>query len=314
MPNVHRLRGCILASIGGDMEPHLKARVLAAQDRQPHPIEETIFVAPEIVGRDDARERKDRLARMVAAEIVPRLVALHHEVPLGPTGVSPSQADIVELAHLVLSPNLQSAAEYVTILRERGLSMETLFVKLLQPAAQHLGTMWDNDECDFIDVTLGVCQLQLLLAIFNCTHTLPAVSHKRRAFLTVTPGEQHAFGLAMVAKLLSAAGWSVTSEGEPQLDKIIQVVSRDWFAVAGVTLSSDRYIDRVAETVAAIRKHSRNPAIGIMVGGPQFIEQPKLVAKVGADATALNATSAVILAQKLFDTGARSNWIGTGPI
>ena len=68
----------------------------------------------------------------------------------------------------------------------------------------------------------------------------------------------------------------------------------------------------MAEAVAAIRKHSRNPAVGIMFGGPQFIEQPKLVARVGADGTAFNATSAVILVQKLFDTGAKLNWLGTG--
>lgn len=295
------------------MEPHLKARLSAAQRKQPHPIVETVFLAADIAGRDDVIDRKDRLARIVANEIVPRLVTIHQDIRLAPHDAAPSKAEIVELAHLVLSPDLQAAAEYVTILRERGLSMETLFVELLQPAAQHLGTMWDNDECDFIDVTLGVGQLQLLLAFFNCTHDLPMISERRRAFLTMTPGEHHGFGLAMVAKLLRAAGWSVTSDCEPNIDDIVKVVSTEWHAVAGVTLGSDLHFRRVQETVSAIRKHSCNPAIGIMVGGARFLDEPDLVARVGADATAVNATTAVVLAQKLFDKGAKSNWLGTGP-
>lgn len=160
---------------------------------------------------------------------------------------------------------------------------------------------------------LGVGQLQLLLAIFNCTHELPNITKKRRAFLTLAPGELHAFGLAMVAKLLRAAGWGVTSDAEPTLENITASVSNNWHAVAGVTLSSQGRIESVAETIAAIRKHSCNPAIGIMVGGAHFLDNPELVARVGADATAVNATTAVILAQKLFDTGAKSNWAGTGP-
>jgi methanogenic corrinoid protein MtbC1 len=117
----------------------------------------------------------------------------------------------------------------------------------------------------------------------------------------------------MVGKLLRAAGWAVTPDAEPTLENIKMAVSNNWHAVAGVTSSSHGCIESLTKTIAAIRKHSCNPAIGIMVGGPQFLENPGLVERVGADATAVNATTAVILAQKLFDTGAKSNWLGTGP-
>jgi len=41
--------------------------------------------------------------------------------------------------------------------------------------------------------------------------------------------------------------------------------------------------------------------IGIMVGGPVFTANPELALEVGADSTAINAPTAVLLAQKLFD-------------
>jgi methanogenic corrinoid protein MtbC1 len=41
--------------------------------------------------------------------------------------------------------------------------------------------------------------------------------------------------------------------------------------------------------------------IGVMVGGPVFTANPALAREVGADGTAANAPTAVLMAQKLFD-------------
>ena len=288
----------------------IKSRTHKTLATKPFPIVQTPFVAPEVLHREDAA---GRLADIIALDIVPRLLRLRHAGPPA-TGVSAaSEVEIAELARLVLSPDLQAAAEYIAILRERGLTMEALFVGLLEPAARCLGKMWDNDECDFVDVTLGVGRLQKLLAVFNCNYDLPAIGQKRRIVLTLTPGEQHTFGLAMVAKLLAAADWDVTSVVEPTIESIAGVVVQDWYAVAGITLSSGLRTDELSKTIATIRRQSRNPAIGIMVGGPQFVGHPELVARVGADACAANATTAVILAQKLFDIGAKSNWLNLTP-
>lgn len=51
---------------------------------------------------------------------------------------------------------------YVTVLRDCGLPMATLFVELLEPTTRYLGEMWEREECDFIDATLGVARPQKL--------------------------------------------------------------------------------------------------------------------------------------------------------
>jgi len=53
-----------------------------------------------------------------------------------------------------------------------------------------------------------------------------------------------------------------------------------------------------------VRDASCNPAIGVMVGGPVFLQHPELVQRVGADASAVDATTAVLLAQRLLDLAA----------
>ena len=190
------------------------------------------------------------------------------------------------------------------VLRDRGLSTDTLFLDLLEPTARVLGEMWDRDECDFIDVTLGIARLQKLLAIFNDTYTLAALDERRHILMAMTPGNQHSFGVTMVERFLLAAGWQVRTELEGTSEDIAHVAKSTWFAVVGLTAGSERQLDSMRTTIAQIRRESRNQAVGIMVGGPMFTANPALAHDVGADATAPNAPAAVIVAQKLFDLAA----------
>ena len=272
------------------------------------------FISPEIHQRSDVSMRQFDLARIISNDIVPRLLRLHTEVvPDAPSidaligALRPSSTEIDTLAHIILGDDLEAAATYVTIMRDRGLSMEMLYVELLEPTARHLGEMWDNDECDFIDVTIGVGRLQKLLAIFNDTYTLPQLGTRRRVLMATTPGNQHSLGASMIEKLLSAAGWDVETEYSGEVDQIVHMVKRNWFAVIGLTAGSDGQLPAMKSAVAQIRTHSQNADIGVMVGGPMFTQDPQLVVAMGADATAPNAPAAVLAAQKLFDIAAQ-NW------
>ncbi len=256
-------------------------------------------------------ERQAKLARVVAHDILPRLLRLHAEaVPDAPRpallieALAPSKAEISALADIVLGSDLKAAAAYVLVLKNRGLAMETLFIELLEPTARALGEMWDRDECDFIDVTLGVGRLQKLLAIFNDTHKLPALDTLRHVLMAMAPGEQHYFGLTMVERFLLAAGWQVQTEFSGTSEAIAEAARSTWFAVVGLTAGSELQLEGLQATIAKLRARSQNPAIGVMVGGPVFTAKPELAREVGADATAPNAPAAVLVAQKLFDLAA----------
>jgi len=117
----------------------------------------------------------------------------------------------------------------------------------------------------------------------------------------MAPGDQHSFGIQMVEKFLVAAGWQVETDMSATTEAVVDIARRRWFAVAGFTAGSDRQLDALKATIAAVRRHSTNRSIGIMVGGPMFTANPELAMTVGADATAPNAPTAVLVTQKLFD-------------
>lgn len=284
------------------------AAAIPAIDRQSLQQLETHFIAPEIYRRDDLAVRQGRLAQLISSRVIPQLLRLHGDVlPDAPSvevlveALAPDSADITGLADIILGSDLEAAVSYVTVLRERGLSMDSLFIELLEPTARHLGEMWDHDECDFVDVTLGVARLQKLLAAFNNSHTEPALDSRRAVLMAMTPGDQHFFGVTMVERFLLASGWKVQTETSATMQDIANAAQGRWFAVAGLTAGSTEMMEPLAATIRLIRQTSANPRIGIMVGGPLFTANPALALEVGADETASNAPAAVLVAQKLFD-------------
>jgi hypothetical protein len=139
---------------GSEMGQTARAFAVPVIDRHDINRLETHFVAADIYRRDDLSVRQAKLARIVSSNIIPRLLRLHTEVvPDAPPvevlieSLAPSSADISGLADIVLGNNLEAAAAYVTVLRDRGLSMETLFIELLEPTARFLGEMWDCRSC-----------------------------------------------------------------------------------------------------------------------------------------------------------------------
>lgn len=281
---------------------------IPAIDRQSLRQLETHFIAPEIYRRDDLAVRQGRLAQLISSRVIPQLLRLHGDVlPDAPSvevlveALAPDSADITGLADIILGSDLEAAVSYVTVLRERGLSMDSLFIELLEPTARHLGEMWDHDECDFVDVTLGVARLQKLLAAFNNSHTEPALDSRRAVLMAMTPGDQHFFGVTMVERFLLASGWKVQTETSATMQEIADAAQGRWYAVAGLTAGSTEMMEPLAATIRLIRQTSANPRIGIMVGGPLFTANPALALEVGADETASNAPAAVLVAQKLFD-------------
>lgn len=270
------------------------------------------FVAPEVLALKDVAERHIRLARIVSHQIVPRLKSLHSSKPEIAAVISHDEVD--QFAHLVLSPDIRTAEAFMMALRERGLPMDVLFVELLEPAARHLGEMWNNDECDFVDVTLGLGRLQRLLATFNCTHQDPMLIERRSILMTTMPGDQHSFGATMVEKFMRAGGWRVRSERVGSIQELTRLVAKEWFALVGLAVSNDQQIPQLAAAIRSVRERSCNPALGVIVGGPVFAANPERIEEVGADASAPSAPLAVLAAQKIFDMRALASQRATGSL
>ena len=153
--------------------------------------------------------------------------------------------------------------------------------------------MWEQDECDFGTVTLGLGHLHLVLHAFRGGFgpERPRRDPRRKALLAAAPGEQHTFGLAMVGEFLRRAGWEVQDACGCSRPELAALVRGDWFAIAALTASEALRLPGLGETVHALRRASRNRGLGVLVGGRVFEARPDRVALVGADAAASDAAA-----------------------
>jgi MerR family transcriptional regulator, light-induced transcriptional regulator len=108
-----------------------------------------------------------KMASLIEDEIIPKLIAAH--CARGVSGfpeseqreesfVSRMAPDVV--ADTALDREPDALMDMVEKALAGGLTPESLLVDVLAPAARHLGSRWDNDTADFIDVTMGLWRMQ----------------------------------------------------------------------------------------------------------------------------------------------------------
>lgn len=245
-----------------------------------------------------------RLMRVIEGEIVPRLVSALQSSPAQGSDLSElSVAEVEEFAKLVAAQDVSIATAYINALLNRGVSLEHIYLNLLAPAARLLGDWWKTDSRDFSEVTSGLCRMHQLLHEFSplFLHEASAAQPNKSILLMPMPGEQHSFGLIMVAEFFRRAGWDVWDLHPSTVEEVLDVLGKQWFAVVGISASCESKMDQLAPLISAARAKSRNRSVGVMVGGQPFINHPELVVRIGADCTAGDGRGAPLRAERLVD-------------
>lgn len=221
------------------------------------------------------------ISGLVDREILPKLRGIHRE-PINAVG-----QDSRKSARLLLDDPEGFRAE-ITRRTVRGDPWPVLAGEMLAPVARHLGVMWEEDLCDFLDVTEAMGRLQSILR----DAIGPQVGHGEAKpgcsiLLAGAPGETHTFGLCHVAGLLRDAGWTtafVGGAGPVPLAALTAALGKDWYDVLGLSLACDVHSAALREAMPAIRRAARNPALRVVIGGARVARGGAEPEMWGADA------------------------------
>ncbi|MES2978356.1 MAG: cobalamin B12-binding domain-containing protein [Pseudomonadota bacterium] len=260
----------------------------------------------------DAGVRSLLLAKAVEYEIIPRLMLAHRfqhecspEAAAVVEAVSPS--DVLEFARLILHADDAALHGSITAHRARGIPVQALLLDLLAPVARHLGELWERDLCDFTEVTVGLGRLQQVLRE-NSGELAPAHGADGRPerpvpghsiLLLPCPGEQHTFGLSLVAEFFHRDGWDVSTNFVPTEHAPARQVRDTWFDVIGFSLGGEVNLKRLSDAMQEVRKASLNPRVSIIAGGAIFALHPEYAVQINADAIITEGSQAPELAAKL---------------
>ena len=245
------------------------------------------------------------LSTLIESEIIPRLMIAHavETPPIEVLGIDEriDPSEIESLAPLALQVEADALLSHIEAILARGVSVETVMVDLLAPTARKLGEFWEQDQCDFIDVTMGLWRLQEVVHEIACRTPADqlAAAGGRRALFASMPGDQHSFGTVLIDELFRRDGWVTDRMAETETPDLLKRVADEWFDIVGLTISCDSHIANLTSVIVALRNVSRNSRVCIMVGGRIFSENPDLAIRYGADGTARDAKLALKVADGL---------------
>ena len=249
--------------------------------------------------------RPDTLTDLIAQHVIPRLVTAHstdHSAN-GATVARPASVrdDLDAFATLAIDADSDVLLMHLDDLLSRGATIDSLLLDLLAPTARRLGELWEEDRCDFVDVTMGLWRLQE--AVRELSGRVPALQSAtfgaKRALFATMPGEQHSFGTVLIEDIFRRDGWATELLTDVDNSGLLDAIARQSFDVVGLTLSCDGNIGRLHSLILAMRSVSRNPRLCIMVGGRALVADPEISTRVGADGTAPDAQRALAVASGL---------------
>ncbi|MEM8664751.1 MAG: cobalamin B12-binding domain-containing protein [Pseudomonadota bacterium] len=246
--------------------------------------------------------RAGEMADTIRDKIVPQLLSLSSSgySAGAPDALAP---DIVQaVAEAAVAGELGVVQSHLHAHTLRGGTIADALIALIGGAAAKLGEDWEHDTRDFMDVTIGLGTLQA--AILSVSEPYADERNVARSvILGPSPGEDHTLGLAIVNHFFRQSDWSVAFMPYASEQELTAEVASRWFAVAGLSVASEPLVKRASHTVAALRRHSKNENLKIMVGGPLARIDPSLAERVGADTAVSDGRRAVVWAERWVEAG-----------
>ncbi len=235
-----------------------------------------------------------RLRRIVEGDLLPRFLVSHGVGPL-PDGLRRRLRARLGgrfqefLALLRSRPTQAQVDEWLDEVVQNGHEIQDVLEELVTPIARRMGTMWEEDECDFVEVTLVCSQLQASLRRLSQRFAHPHEASLGRILVGGLPGATHTLGILMVAEAFASAGYEVqlASPFGPGADP-------RGFDIFAFTLSRTECVDEAREYLERMRSIGGD-RLRVIVGGAAFSNHPELVDGLGADGWAEDPVAALSL-------------------
>jgi corrinoid protein of di/trimethylamine methyltransferase len=211
-----------------------------------------------------------------------------------------SEKELLEkLAQAVIDGEPEDAVELAQQALEQGLDPLTCINEGLSPGIDRVGELFASGEYYLPDLIIGGEAMKEALAILE-----PALkgSQERqvvgRVVLGTVAGDLHEIGKTLVGTMLTANGFDVTDIGIDQpASAFVAAVKEKNATLVGASALLTTTMGQQEKVIEALKEAGLRERVKVMVGGAPVTES--WAKKIGADAYAEDAISAVGVARKL---------------
>ena len=203
--------------------------------------------------------------RLVGGTTFPELVAL-------------DQSQVALLTQAAIK-SMEETRKILMKWRSQGHSLKDTYLFGITGSARLIGELWSRDTLDFVNVTIALSRLHRVMHEFSQEFLSEGNSESNglSLLLMTEPGSQHGLGVFMLSEFFRQAGWRVTLASPQDIVDFKRIFLSDWFDAVVLSISTDRQIDAVAQSLPELSKTTANPNLKIYVGGPMAQVSPEAI-------------------------------------
>jgi MerR family transcriptional regulator, light-induced transcriptional regulator len=212
------------------------------------------------------------LGEIVEGEIIPRLMLAHRPQAAEVAATSAVNLDITDdvieaFAQLAIGGDIECLLDVADALMSRGVSIESLHWDLIDLASKRLDALWQDDQCAFVDVTMGTTLLQQIVHELSFRAPTVGQADGPSIFFAAMPRQRTHLCLAMAEETFRRSGWQTWAEMDLSGPAIAEIAGAHAFDMICLSVDQDYDLDQVSEITTSVRRTSRNRAIRVMLLG-----------------------------------------------
>jgi len=212
-----------------------------------------------------------------------------------------SQREIKLFVDLCITQDLKASQAFVEHFLDSGFNTEDIYLELIAPAARYFGSLWDDDQINFLQANIGFVRLHVIANAIKFSHKegLFFKGKANRVMIASAPGSLHLLGTTSVSEFFRMAEWQVVVKLSNSANELSQTVSNSWFDVIGLSISIDEQLTNLPDLITELKRVSINPRIVVLLGGAIFMLKELRAKDFGAGDICINAKHAVGIAESL---------------
>lgn len=233
----------------------------------------------------------------LANEVIRRV--LRRNKVLGLKDLEPSQEQIEQLAHALISKDEGAGAELVLDAQASEKDIEVVFLLYLASAARLLGEWWNTESVNFVEVAMGASRIYSIMRTSNHLFFPKGKFSQKSTVFASAPNETHTLGVRMAADLFRKDGWYINLMLRRSHDDLVEDIEQSHHYLIGLSSAGRHSAAAMARLIIALR--ISKPTAYIMVSVQIVNDADDIVSVLGADGTANDFETAQAIMEDLWD-------------
>lgn len=191
------------------------------------------------------------------------------------------------------------AFQHINEAAEAGMSVEDLYLNVLQPAQYEVGRLWQESKITVAHEHFCTSAAQQMMS--QLLPRFPSLPRTGNSLITACVSrELHDVGLRMVSDYFGIMGWETYHLGaNVPTNSLVTLLTERLPDVLALSVTITTHLSTLREVITAVRAQEALLATKILVGGYPFNVSPRLWREIGADGYAPDSTRALQVAQEL---------------